>query len=861
VQILTGTAYTNTYATTYAKFDGYKESQVAGSSTYFQAGATTSSYDRNGNLTAVSETFATSKNRSFVTDQAGHILRKTENGKTQNYFYAGDKPLGSSGALTGADFDFNYTPVSEQFPGTVPGSYVVSAGDTLRGIALAVFGDAQLWYLIADANGLKTDADLTAGRNLTIPNKVTNLRNAADTFKPYAPGAIIGDTTPTLPDPPPPPPVYSSSGGGGGCGGFGAILVAVIAVVAVVMTAGVLAAPTVSTLAGTWSAGVGALGAGIGGAVASGAAYSTALGIGSFALAGAVGSIASQAVGMAIGVQEEFSWGAVAMGALSSVAGGAAGKIVGTSFGPAGGFGNLVARAVVGSVITQGVGVAVGLQKEFSWSGVAAAGVSAGLSSAVADSSFGKAIAANGGVVGKGLMETLTSGTAHALVFGGKVNWTNVAADAFGNAIANSLGYRATAVGNAEQGAVLDDAVRLAWDQGNERLYSEGEVPGGGDVEYELPGMGGYAAGNSGAVGMAITAKRGDPLNQSASLIYAEDFASDVKQRRQQYAAFLGTAGSRDGGAVGSGDDPLVGIGLTQNDLNAISDGLATRAQIGGPINPQAENLYRPAESVLGNLYRDSYRNAFDTSRPLFERVGYGAGAIAAALPGLANDIAVGTYNSVDNLWTGAQEMAFGIHAGDPYRFAGGLGRTSDGLLNFAGVAAMIPSGGAVGVVANRTALSADEFLSANRIADPVLRQRIIDSGLRTDLLDPVLTRDTLTRFDKLFPQTIEKGSSFSGRLGNIDTRVATINEAAQLERAGLSPAFEYPVNIGGGRKRFVDLVGLDVNTGQPVKFVQFVKKDANGVLLRPDEIVAAQQIERAYSLTPGTVRLVNTRR
>lgn len=105
--------------------------------------------DVNGNLTAASETFATSKNRSFVADAAGHILQKTENGKTQNYFYANGKPLGSSGALGAADFDFNYTPVSAQYPASTPGSYVVSAGDTLRGIALAVFGDAQLWYLTA----------------------------------------------------------------------------------------------------------------------------------------------------------------------------------------------------------------------------------------------------------------------------------------------------------------------------------------------------------------------------------------------------------------------------------------------------------------------------------------------------------------------------------------------------------------------------------------------------------------------------------------------------------------------------------------------------------------------------------------
>ncbi|MDZ4253153.1 MAG: LysM domain-containing protein, partial [Sulfuritalea sp.] len=201
VGVYTGTAYTNYYSYSYARYDGYQESQVYGSSSYFQPGTTASSYDINGNLVSVSESFATSKSRSFVTDQAGHILQKTENGKTQNYFYANDKALGSSGALGTADFDYNYTPVSAQYPAATPGNYVVSAGDSLRSIALAVYGDAQLWYLIADANGLKTDADLQVGRNLSISNKVTNLRNAYDTFKPYAPGQIIGDTTPTLPEP------------------------------------------------------------------------------------------------------------------------------------------------------------------------------------------------------------------------------------------------------------------------------------------------------------------------------------------------------------------------------------------------------------------------------------------------------------------------------------------------------------------------------------------------------------------------------------------------------------------------------------------------------------------------------------
>src|SRR6202034_3622797 len=124
---------------------------------------------------------------------------------------------------------------------------------------------------------------------------------------------------------------------------------------------------------------------------------------------------------------------------------------------------------------------------------------------------------------------------------------------------------------------------------------------------------------------------------------------------------------------------------------------------------------------------------------------------------------------------------------------------------------------------------------------------------------DPETTPATLARFDKLFPQASDDGSAFSGRLGNIDTRVATINQAAQLELAGLDPAFEYQVPLGNGSNRYLDLVGLDSETQQPVQYFQFVKQDANGVLLRPDETLAAQQIEDALKLPSGTVQLVNT--
>jgi hypothetical protein len=91
---------------------------------------------------------------------------------------------------------------------------------------------------------------------------------------------------------------------------------------------------------------------GVGGAMAVGAASA------------AVGSIVSQAVGVATGIQDKFSWNAVALAAI----GGGVGAGVG---------GGAVTRAMTSNLITQGIGVATGLQDKFSWASVAAAGVAA----------------------------------------------------------------------------------------------------------------------------------------------------------------------------------------------------------------------------------------------------------------------------------------------------------------------------------------------------------------------------------------------------------------------------------------------------------------------------------------------------
>ncbi len=346
----------------------------------------------------------------MVTDLAGHILRKTENGALSYYFYANDKPIGSTNATGAADFDFNYTPVSEQFPATTPNGYVVTGGETLRSIALAVYGDAQLWYLIADANGLHSDADLKVGKSLTIPNRVSNLHNDYKTFKPYAPGQIVGDTTPSLPDPPPPP----AHGGGGGCGGLGGILVSIVAIVVTALVAPYLA---------PYLGGAGSLG------VAAGAA--------------AIGSFAGQVAGNILGVQHGFNFAGIAVAALTAgITQGLVGGVGGT---PPTDFGkslDVFGRAIVGNVIGQGVGILTGQQHGFSWAAVAGSAVSAAVTQGLtteSGSSSGDPVTAKLGMGSGSPVAALVGGIAGGVVSqvlsGGRVNFAQIAADSFGNVL------------------------------------------------------------------------------------------------------------------------------------------------------------------------------------------------------------------------------------------------------------------------------------------------------------------------------------------------------------------------------------------------------------------------------------------
>ncbi|MCG8669523.1 MAG: LysM peptidoglycan-binding domain-containing protein, partial [Pseudomonadales bacterium] len=335
------TNYVNDYDYTYLRYGGsYKERVIDGESTYFSDGDTTSTYDVNGNLVSVDDRFGSDNYREFFVNTKGVILQKHQNGKIQYYYYANGKPVGTAGDLEDMDFDYNYTPVSSSYPSISPSSYVVAEGDTLQSIALSVYGDETRWYLIADANGLSANSDLKIGQTLKIPNSVTNIHNNADTFKPYNPSEIIGDTTPTLPE----PPAVDDS-----CG----VKQLVVVVVAVI----------VGYVTGQWE-------------IASEWIKAVVVATAS--------SVAAQLTAKELGLQDEFSWEQVAFAAATAglFQGAGLNESLNSAFGNEGFWSGFAAGAIK-NAYSQAIGSALNVQERVDWRGLVIAGASSGVQSYV----------------------------------------------------------------------------------------------------------------------------------------------------------------------------------------------------------------------------------------------------------------------------------------------------------------------------------------------------------------------------------------------------------------------------------------------------------------------------------------------
>lgn len=249
-----------------------------------------------------------------------------------------------SSYMTGAS-DFAQTPgmINSFSQGSASGGYTVQrAGETLRSVAQQLWGDSSLWYKLAEANGIQGDMSLAEGRRLNIPAGVSRTHHNASTFRPYDAGDATGNISPTTPK-----PQKKNK-----CGVFGQILLAAVAIAVTV-----IALPAGGLAAG-WS------------------------GIGQGALAGLAGSAASQAVGVATGIQSKFDFKGLALAGISGAVSAGVGQVVKGAVAGSQVIGD-VTRGALSSAVTQGIGVATGLQSRFNWAGVAAAGVMSGVGGAV----------------------------------------------------------------------------------------------------------------------------------------------------------------------------------------------------------------------------------------------------------------------------------------------------------------------------------------------------------------------------------------------------------------------------------------------------------------------------------------------
>lgn len=464
--------YTNTYVYDYIRLGGrYVEARQRATTTApsYVSGTTRTDYNAYGHVIKVSKTSSSIASQEFIVDLDGRVLRQrtftelqnqTANERRHDYVYANGNPIGAYGNVVGSDgqsqsgFDYNYQPVSDQYPPATPGTHVVQAGETLQSIALTYFGDAGLWYLIADANGLNSSSGLSPGLALRIPNEVTSFRNANDTFRPYNAGEIMGDNSPEPVFVPPPPPKQK-------CGGFAQILVIAVAVIVTAYTAGAAAqfaaggwsaigAAGTGGIAGTFSAGATALaGGGIAGAATGSFAATSAAGVLAAGVGGALGNIAGQLVAKGTDLTDGFSWRQVGVGALTAAAttGVGTGAMRGQEW-----LKISAVRGAISAVSSYGANVIMGEEARFSWGSIAAAAVSAQIGRVAGIGLDKLGASAFTSAFGQGL----AAGSAYAGIEGrGKFNFVSIAIDSFGNALGNSI------VGAIQQGAAEKQAVEI----------------------------------------------------------------------------------------------------------------------------------------------------------------------------------------------------------------------------------------------------------------------------------------------------------------------------------------------------------------------------------------------------------------
>ncbi len=363
------------------------------------SGSLVTVFDANGNQIRITDTEG-DQDRSFVLNGRGQILQKYQDENLQNYYYNDNAGVASTGQVDGRDLDYNFTPINDQAGLSAPARYTVTSdSESLGAVAAAVWGDASLWYLIADANGLSSGAVLKQGQSLVIPNNVSNVHNSSETFKPYSPAEIVGDISPTVPVP---------EGPDAGCNSgaiFVQVMAIVIAIVIIVASQGTMTKPAI-------------------------------------ALVFAASNLAAQYVGTKIGLIEEIDYTAVAVAAISAFipgageAGSATAAATASTTSTAYKVAFYVAQGAAQVVVDYSVRKALGEDVSFSWRNVVTGGIVSGLT--------GGAGAGEGGIGAKVASSVAKSALSHAVnkALGGdsgKFEWAQVAMNSFGQAMVGKV--------------------------------------------------------------------------------------------------------------------------------------------------------------------------------------------------------------------------------------------------------------------------------------------------------------------------------------------------------------------------------------------------------------------------------------
>ncbi len=202
------------------------------------------------------------------------------------------------------------------------GTYLVKSGDNLDNIALQVYGDSSLWYLIADVNGI-TDRlatnQLHSGQRLIIPPVATRQHQNNATHHVLSSAELIGDTSATLPLPAGPTVASPQAQHTKHHSLFKKIALAAVTVIVTV-----LAAAAFATLAGVIgaSAGLGSI-FNLGMKVLAGQAMGMAGSLAAGFTAGVAGSLASQGLANLLSMQKGWDLkGSLATGLATAASAG-----------------------------------------------------------------------------------------------------------------------------------------------------------------------------------------------------------------------------------------------------------------------------------------------------------------------------------------------------------------------------------------------------------------------------------------------------------------------------------------------------------------------------------------------------------